>query len=133
MAQRLLHFGVQDISQFMGVVAIGGLVDEGLHGCHQSSVAGEPDRFVRPQSAIVKASDLGQRVEAPAMGVAGVVAKLLQLAEHRQIGIGAERAFQINQFGDFVAAEVPAKDRGIEGGRSHNVIVPTDGVLQQEL
>ena len=30
MAERLLHFGVQGIGQFMGVIAVGRLVDEGL-------------------------------------------------------------------------------------------------------
>ena len=28
MAERLLHFGVQSIGQFMGVIAVGRLVDE---------------------------------------------------------------------------------------------------------
>jgi hypothetical protein len=95
MAQRLLNFSVQDIGKFMGVVAIGGLLHEGLHGCEQSAVAGKPDGGVRPQSLIIKASDLGQGVEAPTMGIAGEVIKLLQFAEHRQIGVAAERAFQL--------------------------------------
>jgi len=30
MAERLLHFGVQGIGQFMGVIAVGRLVDEGF-------------------------------------------------------------------------------------------------------
>ena len=30
MAERLLHFGVQGVGQFMGVIAVGGLVDEGF-------------------------------------------------------------------------------------------------------
>jgi hypothetical protein len=29
MAERLLHFGVQGVGQFMGVIAVGRLVDEG--------------------------------------------------------------------------------------------------------
>jgi hypothetical protein len=95
MAQRLLNFGVQDIGKFMGVVAMRGLVHEGLHGCEQSAVARKPDRLVRPQSLIIKASDVGQGVEAPAMGIAGEVIQLLQFAKHRQIGVAAERTFQL--------------------------------------
>ena len=32
MAERLLHFGVQGIGQFLGVIAVGRLVDESFKG-----------------------------------------------------------------------------------------------------
>ncbi len=69
MAKGLLHFRVQGVGQFLGIVALGRLVHENFHGGQQGAVAGEPDTFLRPQSAIVEASDFGQGVEAAAMGV----------------------------------------------------------------
>jgi hypothetical protein len=47
---------VQGIGQFMGVIAIGRLVDEGFYSSQQGAVAGEPNPFMRPQSAIVEVS-----------------------------------------------------------------------------
>jgi hypothetical protein len=88
MPQRLLNFGMQDIGELMGVVAVGGAQDEGFHGGQQGSIAREPNCLVRPQSAILKARDLRQRIEAPAMCIAGEVAELLQLAEYRDSRIG---------------------------------------------
>ena len=44
-------------------------------------MAGEPNTFMRPQSAIVETSDFGQGVEAAAMGVAGEILKLLQFTK----------------------------------------------------
>ena len=95
MAERLLHFGVQGIGQFMGVIAVGRLVDEGFQGSQQRAVAGEPDTFMRPQSAIVETSDFGQGVEAAAMGVAGEIVKLLQFPKDSEIGVCAEDALQL--------------------------------------
>jgi len=57
-------------------------------------VAGEPDTFMRPQSAIVETSDFGQGVEAAAMGVAGEILKLLQFTKDSEIGVCAEDAFR---------------------------------------
>jgi len=54
-----LHFGVQDIGEFMGVEAVGRSLDEGFYGGEKGAVAREPDRFVRPQPAIIKAGDIG--------------------------------------------------------------------------
>ena len=58
-------------------------------------MAGEPDTFMRPQSAIVETSDLGQGVEAAAMDVAGEIVKLLQFTKDGEIGVCAEDAFQL--------------------------------------
>jgi len=80
---------------------------------------------VRPQPAIIKANHLRQRVEASAVRIAGEVAELLQLAEHGEGGIGAEHALEFRQVSDLVVAQVLAEDGGVEGGGSHNVIVPT--------
>ncbi len=125
MAQRLLNFGMQDIGKLMGVIAVGGAQDEGFHGGQQGSIAREPNRLVRPQSAIIKAGDLWQRIEAPAMRITGEVAELLQLAEYRDSRIGAKHAFEFRQFRDLVAVKMLAEDGRVECGGSHNVIIPT--------
>jgi hypothetical protein len=128
MAERLLHFSVQVIGQFLGIVALGRLVHENFYGGQQGAVAGEPDAFVRPQSVIVEVSDFGESVGAAAMGVAGEVIEVLQLAKHGQISLCAEGAFQLGQIGDLVTAKMLAQDGGIEGSGSHNVIVRTPWV-----
>ena len=125
MTERLLHFGVQVISQLMSIVALGRLVHENFHGGQQGSVTGEPDALMRPPCVIVEVSDFGQGVEAAAMGVAGEIVELLQFAKHGQIGFCAESAFQLGQISDLVTAKVLAQDGGIEGSGSHNVIVLT--------
>ena len=125
MAQRFLDRRVQVLGQLMGIVALGRLVHERFRGGQQRAVAGEPDSFVRPQSVIVEVSDFGQSIEAPTMGVTGEVIELLQFAKYRQLGVGAEEAFQLGQLGDLTAAEMLAKDSRLEGSGSHNVTVPT--------
>jgi hypothetical protein len=91
-------------------------------------VAGEPDPFMRPQSAIVEVSDFGKGVKAAAMGVAGEILKLLQFTKDREIGVCAENAFQLGQIGDLVTAKMLAQDGWIEGSGSHNVRVHTPWV-----
>jgi hypothetical protein len=95
MPERLLHFGVQGIGQFIGIIAVKRLVDEGFYGSQQRAVAGEPDTFMLPQSAIVEVNDFGQGVEAAAMGVAGEIVKLLQFTKDSEIGVRAQNAFQL--------------------------------------
>jgi hypothetical protein len=86
-------------------------------------MAGKPDALVRPQSAIVEMSNLGQRIKAPAMSVAGEVIQFFQFAKDGEIGIRAEDALQFRQIGDLVAAKMLTQHRGIERSGSHNVIV----------
>ena len=88
-------------------------------------MTGEPDTFMRPQSAIVETGDFGQGVEAAAMSVASEIVKLLQLPKDSEIGIGAENAFQLGKIGDLVTAEMSAQGGWIEGSGSHNVRVHT--------
>ena len=84
-----------------------------------------------PQPEIIKAGDVGERVEASPMGIAGEVAELLQLAEDGERGIGTERLFEFRQVRDFMAAEVLTENGSVEGGGSHNVIVPTPDFLSR--
>jgi hypothetical protein len=65
---------------------------------------------MRPQTAIIKASDLGQRVEAPAMRIAGAVIELFEFAKYGEGRICAEDPFQLVEVGDFLSAQVPAED-----------------------
>ena len=125
---------MQFIGQFRSVVTVWGAIDEGFHGGQQRPVPGKSDGFMRPQTAIVKAGDLGQSVEAPAMRIAGVVIEQLEFAEYSQRGVCAEDPFQFGEVGDLVSAEVLAESSGIEGGGAHYVIVPTRGAsFQREL
>ena len=118
---------MQNVGEFVGVVAVGRSQDESFHGGQQSAVAGEPDGLMGPQAPIIKAGDVGESVEAPAMRIAGDVAELLEFAEHRKRGSGAEHAFEFRQVRDFVGAQVQAEGKRVEGGGAHNVIVPTRG------
>ena len=114
-AQRLLDSGLEEVSQLPSVVAVGGGQDEGFHRGYQGAVAREPDPFVRPQSASIKAGDLDQSVEASAMGVAGEITELLEFAEYGEIGGGAEHAFEFRQIGDLVTVQVLTQQSRVEG------------------
>ena len=95
---------MQSIGQFMGVVAVGRLVDEDVYGGEQGAMTRKPNALVRPESAIVEMGNFRQGVEAPAMRIAGEVAELLEFAKYGEIGFGAEGALQLGQIGDLVAA-----------------------------
>ena len=60
------------------------------------------------------------------MGIAGQVIQELELAKDGEVGSGAEGTFEFRQGCDFMAQQVLAHGLGIEGGWSHNVIVPTE-------
>lgn len=124
---------MQNVGEFVSVVAVVRSQDESFHGGQQGAVPGEPDGLVGPQPAIVKLGDVGERVKTPAMGVAGEVAELLKLAEHGERRVGAQHPFEFRQVSDFVAAQVVAESRRVEGGGAHNVIVPTSGPFKYEL
>jgi hypothetical protein len=124
-AERLLHFGVQIIRQPLSIVAPGATDSRKFPRGQEGPVAGEPDPLVRQPAVIVEASDFGQGIEAPTIGVAGEIVELLQFAKRGQIGLGAERAFQRRPISALVPAKVLAKDRGIEGSGPHNVRVLT--------
>ena len=128
LAERLLYFRVEVIGQLMGIVAPKRLLYENFHGGQQCAMAGKPDTFVRPESAIVEMSDFGQSIEAAAMRVAGEVIQLLQFTKDGETGTGAKHTFQFGQIGDFITAKILAQDRGLEGSWSHNVIVLTPDI-----
>jgi hypothetical protein len=67
------------------------------------------------------------------MGIAGQIVELLELAKHGEGGGCAEGCFEFWKVCDLVAQQMLAKGIGIEGGWSHNVIVPTTNRSQSEL
>ena len=133
MTQRLLYFGVQGIGEFIRIAAVGRGKDESLCGGQKRPMAGKPDCIVRPQSTFAKAGEFGKRIKAATMRIAGEVTELPQFAEHGEIRLSAEHAFEIRQVGDLVPEEVSAQRRRGERYRAHNVIVPTRYFFMCEL
>src|ERR1017187_2228068 len=72
----------------------------------------------------IELGDLSESVIAAAMGVAGMIGELFQLAKHRSVDGGSQCLFQLRQSGDFLGAQEQAQMIGEEGGCSHNAIVP---------
>jgi hypothetical protein len=54
---------VQNVGEFVGVVAVGRSQDERLHCGQQIAMPREPDGLVGPQPLIIKARDVGERVK----------------------------------------------------------------------
>jgi hypothetical protein len=128
-----LDLHMECVRQFVGEVAARGVLDEGFYGGNERAVTREPNRIVGPQAGIVEAGDFTEGVIAPAVSITGEVVQTLEFAKDGEVGGGAESVFEFRQSSDFVAQQVLAKDLGIEGDRSHNVIVPTDSFLKSEL
>ena|SRR5215831_10050005 len=94
-------------------------------GGQQRAITGKPDSFMRPETLIIKASDLGKRVIAAAMGIAGQIIQRAELPEDSNIGGSAERLFQLGKIGDLVSTQVSTNGAGIESSRSHNDRITT--------
>src|SRR5438270_2084349 len=86
--------------------------------------ARRPQRPKRTTARRIKHRDLGEGVVAAAMGVAGAIGEFFQLAKHRGIDFGPQDFFQLGQGGDFLQAQELTQTLGVEGGCSHNAIVP---------
>ena len=127
--ERVLDLGVESISQLVGEPPAGSLTDKGLNGGDERAITREPDGIVRPEAGVIETRDLAKRIEAAAMGIAGQVVENFEFAKDGEVGGGAEGLLQLRQGGDFVAQEVFAKELGVEGGGSHNVIVPIKSPL----
>ena len=74
---------MEKLVEFGDEIACRGRVDEGGSGVDQGTKAREPDGIMRPQAVVVKVSNPVERVEAPAMRVAGSIAELIELAKDR--------------------------------------------------
>src|SRR5712692_155455 len=129
-AQGVLHFGVQGVRQLAGEKALRRAIHEGFDGGQQGAVAGKTNGLVGPQAVVVEAGDFAQGVVAAAVGVAGEVVELPELAQDGEAGRSAEGLLQFGQRGDLVTGQVLADQLGVERERPHNVIVPT-GVNQR--
>ena len=85
-----------------------------------------------PKTLIIKASNLGKRVIAAAMGIAGQVVQRAEFPENGDIGCGAERLFQLGKIGNLVSTQVPANNARIESGRSHNDRITTGLLIKSQ-
>ena len=100
-------------------------MDKGFDGGDERAVPGKPDCLMGPKTGVVEAGGFTEGVVAAAMSIAGKVVERLEFAKDGEVSGGAEGVFEFRQGSDFVAQQVLAKDLGIEGEGSHNVIVPT--------
>ena len=108
-------------------------MDKGFDGGDERAVSGKPDRLMGPQTVVVEAGRFTEGVVAAAMSVAVKVVERLELAKDGEVSGGAENVFEFRQSSDFVAQQVLAKDLGVEGEGSHNVIVPIKLKVNSEL
>jgi len=108
-------------------------MDKGFDGGDERAVPREPDRIMGPQAGVVEANGFTQGIVAATMGIAGEVVERPKLAKDGEIRGGAQNVFEFGQRSDFVAQQVLAKDLGIEGEGSHNVIVPINFTSDSEL
>lgn len=131
--ERILDLGVEGIGQFVGEPAAQGLVHERLDGGDERAVTREPHVLVGPEASVVEADSFPESIVAPAMSITGQVVEDLEFAKDGEIGCSAKDLFEFGQGGDFMPQQVLAEDLGVEGERSHNVIVPTTGVVDSEL
>lgn len=123
--EGILDLSMENVGQFIGEPAAGGLVDEGLDGGDEGAVTGKPNCIVGPEADVVEAGDFAEGVVTAAMGIAGEVIQELELSKDGKVGAGAESGFEFWQSSYFVAQEMLAESLGIEGEWTHNVIVPT--------
>ena len=122
--QGFLDWHVENVLQFGTEIARRGPSHTDFRGGHQGAITRKPDRVERPQAALVEAGNFIERVEGTAVGIAGTVGKLLQLAEDCDIGLGTQQLFQLRQGGDAILAQKLPQQVGGKDGRAHNAIVP---------
>jgi len=91
---------VERILQFGNEIAGRRTIHEGLGGIDEGSETGEPNRIMGPQTLRVEARNAVESVEAAPMGVAGPIAQLLQLAEHRERDLGTCKSGKVAVFLD---------------------------------
>ena len=125
LAKSIMYLGVQRIGQFAGEKTTIGTLDEGFDRRQQRAIARKPDSLMGPKTLIIKASDLGKRVIAAAMGIAGQIVQRAQFPENGDIGCRTERLFQFSEVGDLVSTQVSTNNAGIESSRSHNDRITT--------
>ena len=129
----ILDLGMECVGQFVGEPTARGLVNERLDSRDERAVTREPDGIMGPKAGVVEARGFTESIVAAAVSVAGQVVEELEFAKNGEIGSGAEGLFEFGQSRDFVAQQMLTEDLGIEGERSHNVIVPTASTFQSEL
>ena len=109
--------------EFDGAEAEVGVCDQGAGGGAEGAARGEAGSVVGPQAAGVEAGLLAEGVEAAAVGVAGDVVELLELAEDRAAGSGAEGGGELGQGGNGLAAQEVGQGIGGEERGAHAAIM----------
>jgi len=132
MQQRFFDWHVENIFQFGSEIASLRMCDPVLGGGHQSTVAGKPDRVERPQALLIESGNLVESIEGTPMRIAGTVRKLLQLAEHRDIGIRTQQLLHLRQGGDTISVQKPAQNVSGKDGGAHNAVIPPLGRSQRK-
>jgi hypothetical protein len=79
--EGILDLGMENVGQFIGEPAVGGLVDEGLDGGDEGAITRKPNCIVGPQADVVEACDLAQGIVTAAVGIAGEVIQELELSK----------------------------------------------------
>ena len=86
----------------------------------QSALAGEPDGLERPQAVGIELRGFIQRVVTAAMGVAGSIGELLQLAEDGDIHLRSQGTLQLRHGSDLAPPQCLRQIISMEGFSSHN-------------
>jgi hypothetical protein len=87
--QGFFDWHVEDVLQLGSEIARRGLSNADFRGGHQGTVTRKPNRVERPQAAFVESGNFIERVERTAVGIAGAVRQLLELAENGDISVCA--------------------------------------------
>jgi hypothetical protein len=87
--QGFFYRHVEDVLQLGSEIASRGLSDTDFGGGHQGTVTRKPNRVERPQAAFIEGGNLIERVEGTAVGIAGAVRQLLELAKNRDVSVCA--------------------------------------------
>jgi len=118
--QGCLDLDVQERFELARVEARFGPFEEGFDGGDQGAALRKPHRAEGPQAEVVEARDVGEGVVASAMGVAGEVVGLGELAKDGGVGCGAERALELVDGGDLVLSQPCDEVFGMEALATHN-------------
>lgn len=73
---------------------------------------------------MIKLGDTAQRIEAAAVGIAGKIVELFELAKDRHLDIGPERLLELFEGRQLLSFEQLGEILGMENRRPHNVNIP---------
>src|SRR5215469_12199352 len=110
MQQRLLGWNAKQLFQFRGKVAGRSLIDKGFSCVQQGPVARKTNRVKGPQAVFIEVGDFRERIELAAVGVAGVIGEILELAKDCDIRFRTQHLLELPTTGEsFPSQERTAK------------------------